>query len=80
MTECLIFHKENNATLINYQITHQNQLDLSGLLLIAASYNYSRDRMILCPNGGLASLGMAVCGYTALWLLNKTCAVKVLSF
>ena len=61
---------------------NQNQLDLSGLVLLAAFPKPSGDLYMWC--GALmepmVSLGMAVCGCTALLCGISTSAVNFLSF
>ena len=53
-----------------FKFHNQNQLDLSGLLLLAAFPKPSGDpyvHVVWGLNGALVSLGMAVCGCTAPW-------------
>ena len=56
-------------TQIKYQIHNQNELDLSGLLLMVcfSQAQWQSVRVVWGLNGALTSLGMAVCDCIALW-------------
>ena len=73
----LIFHHEQNGTWINYKILCSKQVTLEWSVF-AGCFSEPKWRSVQTvwyPNGGLASLGMAVSCCNALWCWIKVSAV-----
>ena len=77
-----IFHPGHTATWINYLIPHLKlaRLEWSGFAGCLSQAQWRFVRVVWGLNGALVSLGMTVCGCTALWCWISTSAVNFLSF